>query len=294
MKMPNFLIIGAQKAGTSALYHYLKQHPQIYMSPVKEPHFFSYDGDKLDYQGPLKTTTPVITNVEKYSKLFEAAPQGAVIGEASPSYIYGPISAERIQHYIPKAKIIAVLRHPAERAYSNFVHAIRYGNEPIKDFAQALQEEEKRISEKWGFLWHYQRKGFYYEQLKRYFDKFDQEQIRVYLYEDLNSNPIKILKDIFKFLEIDETFTPDVSLRYNVSGIPKNKILRDLEIKLNPLKPVLRHLISDRLRIYIRSKTFNKPPSLAPEIRRQLIEVYREDILKLQALIQQDLSSWLK
>ncbi|MBW4638366.1 MAG: sulfotransferase domain-containing protein [Gloeocapsa sp. UFS-A4-WI-NPMV-4B04] len=289
MGMPNFLIIGAQKAGTTALYSFLKQHPQIYMSPIKEPHFFTYEGEKLDYLKPV-----VITNIEDYCNLFQEVSKGIVMGEASPSYIYSPRAPERIQHYIPEAKLIAILRHPAERAYSNFIFNIQRGNEPLKDFAQALREEETRISNNSGFRWHYKHKGFYYTQMKRYFDRFDRSQIRVYLYEDLNTNLVSVLQSIFQFLGVDETFMPDVSHKSNVSLVPKNETIHILVTRLNSAKRVLKLYLPERFQAYIKSQIFDKPPPLPPEIRRQLIDVYREDILQLQDLIQQDLSSWLE
>jgi len=289
MAMPNFLIIGAQKAGTTALYYFLKQHPQIYMSPIKEPQFFTYEDEKLNYLNPI-----VITNIEDYCNLFQEVSKEIVMGEASPSYIYSPKAPERIQHYIPEAKLIAILCHPAERAYSNFIFNIQRGNEPLKDFAQALREEEARICNNWGFRWHYKRKGFYYMQMKRYFDRFDQSQIRVYLYEDLNTNFVSVLQSIFQFLGVDATFMPDVSHKYNVSLIPKNEIMDILVTRLNPAKRVLKLYLLERFRHYIKRQIFDKPPLLSPEFRRQLIDVYREDILQLQDLIQQDLSSWLE
>lgn len=291
MLMPNFLIIGAQKAGTTSLYHYLKQHPQVYMSPVKEPHFYTYEGEKLNTHGPGRNLSIPITNLEVYQAMFQEVSDETAIGEASPSYIYSPKAPERIRHYIPNTKLIAILRHPAERAYSNFLHSIRYNCEPLNDFAQALQEEEVRIRDNWGFLWHYKQKGFYYVQLKRYFDLFDQEQIRVYLYEDLNTNPNRVLRDIFQFLSVDENFAPDISTKHNVSGIPKNRTLQAIGMSLNP---ILKSFLPVGLHRSIRNRILIKPPELPLEIRRQLIEVYREDILKLQALIQQDLSIWLK
>lgn len=287
--MPNFLIIGAQKAGTTSLYYYLKQHPQIYMSPIKEPHFFTYEGEKLGYSTPTR-----ITNVEDYCKLFQGVLKEIAVGEASPSYIYSPKVPERIQHYIPDAKLIAILRHPAERAYSNFVHNIQHGSEPLQDFAQALRKEEKRVCDNQAFHLHYKQKGFYYVQMRRYFDRFNRSQIKVYLYEDLITDPISMLQNIFQFLGVDETFTPNVSNRYNVSNTPKNEILRTLVERLKPIKPVFRQFLPGSLQYYIKSQISNKPSPLSPELRRELIDVYREDILKLQYLIQQDLSKWLE
>lgn len=141
--------------------------------------------------------------------------------------------------------------------------------------------------------------GFYYEQMKRYFGTFDKSQIRVYLYEDFTTNPMSIVQNTFQFLGVDDTFAPDVSIKHNVSGIPKNKGLHTfLRKEHDPIKFILKPLIPKELRrrimLSLHNRNLDKPPLLAPELRRQLIEVYREDILKLQNLIQRDLSTWLK
>ncbi len=205
---------------------------------------------------------------------------------------------------MPEAKLIAILRDPAERAYSNFLHQVRDGREPLSDFAEALQAEEDRIQSNWGPLWHYKQTGFYYAQLKRYYDVFKREQIKVYLYEDLNDDPISVLRDAYGFLGVDDAFTPDVSMRYNVSGVPKNERLHALYEFLNrthPVKSILKPLLPQETRRRLRERLLNalrnqnltKPP-FPVVVRRQLVEGYREDILKLQELIQRDLSKWLR
>lgn len=301
MTMPNFLIIGAAKSGTTALYHYLKQHPQVYMSPMKEPHFFAFEGEKLDFQGPWDTQEQLnhvsITSLDTYRLQFQGVSNEVAIGEASALYLYIPRTPERIRYYIPDAKLIAILRNPVERAYSAYTFLTREGREPLTDFAQALREEKNRISHNWVPLYYYQQLGFYYAQLKRYFDAFEQDQIRVYLYEDLNMNSAGMLQDIFRFLNVDDSFIPDMDLKHNVSGIPKNKALNTFLRTRYPIKSIFKPLLPERLRrrliVSLQNLNLDKPPSLLPKLRKQLVEVYREDILNLQDLIQQDLSKWL-
>ncbi len=293
MTMPNFLIIGAAKAGTTALYHYLKEHPEIYMAPQKEPKFFALEGEKLNFRGPgdqNNINKSTITDIESYRELFQGASNQKVIGEASPLYLYSPKAPERIRHYIPDTKLIAILRDPVERAYSGYLMHISEGRETARDFAEALREEEMRIRNNWGWG-HYASVGFYHSQLKRYFDNFNHHQIRVYLYEDLKTNSISLLQDIFNFLNVEESFVPDISIRHNITGIPKNTILQTLIQSLKPLNPVFKLVLPANLRQNIKTQILVKP-QLPPEIRKQLIEVYREDILKLEELIQRDLSKW--
>ena len=298
--MPNFLIIGAAKSGTGALYHYLGQHPQIYMSPLKEPMFFALKDEKVDFSGPGDNKTinrKSVTNQSAYELLFQDISNEKAFGEASTLYLYSPKAPERIQYYLPEVRLIAILRHPAERAYSAFMHLLREGREPLTDFAQALRAEDVRRRNNWEPLWHYTQVGFYYSQLKRYVDRFDQSQIRVYLYEDFNINPLGVIKDIFRFLEVDEAFIPDMSIRYNVSGIAKNKILHTFLTKKNPIRAILKPFLPARTRRRIRNNLMNRnlsKPPLSPAVRRQLIDIFREEILKSQELIQRDLSTWLE
>ena len=300
MTMPNFLIIGAAKAGTTALYHYLQQHPQIYMDPYKEPRFFALEGEPIDFRGPGDMTRfRFVTDMESYRALFKGVSNEIAIGEASPWYLYVPQAGERIKHHLPDVKLIAILREPVARAYSNFIHALREGLEPLDDFAQAMEAESERIRQNWSYRWHYKQKGFYYGQIKHYFDLFNREQIKIYLYEDFTSNPASLLQDIFCFLGVDDTFVPDLSRKHNVSGIPRSYVLDRFLIRDTRLKRVLTPLIpSKTLREQLTKKlmklNLRQKPPLEPEVRARFKQEYREDILKLQELIQRDLSRWLE
>ena len=299
-RMPNFLIIGAAKAGTTALYYYLKQHPQIFMSPVKEPNFFALEGRKPNFLGPGDNEAInrfSITNIEAYQALFEGAENALAVGEASPLYLYSPDAPKRIRRYIPHAKLIVILRNPVERAYSHFLHFVRDGREPHTNFRRALIEEEKRMRKHWEWAWYYKAVGFYFIQLRRYYELFDPKQIQVYLYEDFEEKPMELLRDIFHFLEVNEEYMPDITLRFNVSGIPKNKVIHSFLSKPNPIKSLLKPLIPDkwrkRLVVMFQNNNLTKP-NLPEDLRMELIEIYRDDILRLQSLIKRDLSRWLR
>ena len=277
MTMPNFLVIGAQKTGTTALHRYLDEHPRVYMSPVKETNFFALEGEELDFRGPrnrevLEGSENVasVTDIKVYRRLFEAVSDEAAIGEASPLYLYSPKAAERIRHYVPEAKLVAVLRNPVERAYSCYLMMLACGRETITDFSRALKEEERRIQDKWEHAWHYKRMGFYYPQMRRYFDTFDRDQIQVHLHEDLDADTPGILRKLFRFIGVVHTFVPNVSVRHNVSGVPKEGTP-----STGPGE-----------------RSFLTPP-LTPEVRSVLASEYREDILRLQDLVERDLSEWL-
>ncbi len=302
--LPNFLVIGAAKAGTTSLYYYLKQHPQIYMplsKEQKEPDFFALEGEPLEYPGPhgiFKLKNP-ITNLQTYSTLFNPVTTETAIGEASTVYIYSAKACERIHHYLPEVKLIAILRDPVERAYSHYLFWASQGFEPDTDldFAKAIALETQRIEAGWSHNWHYLARGFYYVQLQRYFDRFDSHQIRIYLYEDLLENPAKLLQDIFRFLGVEDSFQPDIAEIHNKTEVAKNLTLNALLNRPNLIKAIVKSLLPKGLRQNLATtiKQYNKgKPKLSPKIRKQLIAVYREDILKLQDLIGRDLSKWLE
>src|SRR5581483_1430265 len=235
--------------------------------------------------------------IAAYRALFDGVAGETAIGEASPLYLYHPDAPPRIARYVPNAKLIAVLRDPAERAYSAFLYMRRDGREPIADFAGALAAEPARIRASWEWMWHYRAVGFYHRQLRRYFDLFPAEQIRVWLYEDLRANAAAVVRDVFRFLGVDDAFTPDTSLAHNRSGVPRSERAIRLLNRPNPLRSALRALLpSDarrRIRIRLQDLLLAKPPSLDPVVRRDLVASYREDVLALGRLIGRDLSHWL-
>jgi hypothetical protein len=300
--MPNFLIIGAAKSGTTSIWHQLEQHPEIFMVPNKQLNFFALENEDTNFRGaaPRDPTLHSITTIEAYRMQFTEVTNETAIGEASNLYLYSPRAAERIRQYLPSVKLIAVLRHPAERAYSRFLHMVRNGREPITDFAQALDAEETRIRNRWWPDFHYLHVGLYYAQLRRYFDLFPRSQIKLYLHEDLKGDPFGVLQDIFRFLEVDDTFTPDATIQYNVSGIPKNENLHVFLQRLRQVRPLAERFLPEGLQRHILRVASNihnqnlAKPQLSPEVRMRLVEGYREDTLKLQDLIQRDLTAWLK
>lgn len=300
MTMPNFIIIGAAKSGTTSLYHYLNQHAQIYMSPMKETNFFAYEGKQhLHFPGygpPPQTLLDSITDRAAYEAQFTGVRQEKALGEASVLYLYHEEAPGRIQRTIPSAKLIAVLRHPADRAYSHYLHLIRDGREPLTDFAAALAAEPERRAAGWSWDYYYRDMGFYGAQLERYYNLFDPAQIKVFLYDDLKRDATSLVQEILRFLGVSDDFRPDVSFRHNVSGVPQNEAIHGLLHRPNLLKRIVRPFIPERLRrrvvTRLRDQALAKP-EMAPAVRQDLIAGYREDILHLQRLIDRDLSSWL-
>lgn len=295
MVLPNFLIIGAAKAGTTSLYAYLKQHPDIYMSEVKEPRFFAPEVFTNYNNVARDGAKRVPFTPEEYEELFAGVKNETAIGEASTEYLYFPGVAARIKKSLPEAKLIAILRNPVERAFSAFCYQLRDDCEPLS-FEEALSAESQRIKEGYRPGWHYQQVGFYYDGIKRYLETFEPEQIKIYLNEELIKDSVKVSQDIYQFLGVDDSFVPDIT-RKNISGVPKNRFLHSIFTKENPLKSVIKPLLPEKMRqnIYqkVRKNNLTSKPTLAVETRKELEQLYRDDILKLQDLINTDLSSWL-
>ena len=301
--MPNFLVIGAAKAGTTSLYRYLRSHPDIYLSPIKEPKYFAFPETRPFFVGPdsnRRNQDPtIIWKLEEYRQLFDGRTYQAAAGEVSPQYIYCECSPGSIRKLIPDAKLIAILRDPTDRAFSHFCHSRRDGREPLSNFAAALAAEDKRIAAGWWFNFHYRNRGYYAKQLKRYLELFPREQILVLLYDDMVSNCPALLRKICAFLGVDENFEFDTTEHHNVTyGIPRSISFNRFLNSVGPTKRFIRTLLPADFRLSAFHKftaiNLGPKPRLDPEVRRQLVAEFKPDIEELQKLIDRDLSSWLR
>ncbi len=298
--LPNFLIIGAAKAGTTSLWDYLSHHPQVYMPrKQKEANFFALEGTRPEFKGPGDDhwlNRIAITNLEDYEALFEGVTDQVAIGEASPLYMYHPDAPRRIKAYIPSVKIVAILRNPAERAYSSYLHLLRDGREPSHDFAEALRLEAGRISAGWEHIWHYQAMGFYYAQLRRYYDLFSRDQIKIIIFSDLATNERAVLKGLMRFLEIGDIGTG--LKRMNTSAgveFARSAALHGLIAADHPIKRTAKRLLPSpciRAAKTILTRANSYSPRFALSVRRELVRAFHEDVKNLGSLIDRDLSPW--
>jgi hypothetical protein len=303
MSLPDFLVIGAAKSGTVSLYNYLKQHPQIFMSPTNETNFFALETMEMaaHFQGPHDREAVkdvCVTTLADYEWLFAEAPKQQRIGEASPLYLYSALAPGRIKHYIPHARLIVMLRQPAERAFSNYQHYRRVGFEPAQTFQEALKAEPERIAAGWGPwpFWHYVQMGFYAEQLARYFALFERQQILVCLYDDFQADSVQVMKKMYRFLGVQADFVPNTAVRHNMGGQPRQQWLFAMMTRPNWAKSLFNAFIPgvwrQRLRDTIHARNVVKAV-LETEVRLALNEVYRQDIARLEGLIGRDLGHWL-
>ncbi|WP_330203117.1 sulfotransferase [Cyanobacterium sp. Dongsha4] len=315
MTLPNFLIIGAAKSGTTSLYKYLNEHPQVFMSPRKEIHFFCTDNEKvvnLKKLTSLSSITKPVLNIEDYRKYFEQynPVKHLAIGEVSPGYlISSEIASKNISKYCPKMKLIAILRNPVDRAYSHFVYAQQIGIEKNSDQNTIV---DRKMESNYIYFGHdqyfhrYLDPGFYYRNLLPYFNRFDPDQIKIYLFDDLCHNPTLLMKDLLSFIGVDVSFDfSSITSKNNRSGIPKNKgVYHIFWQKNNSLfrNNKLLNLIPSKIKKFsvnlIRSQLDNilltKPDPISTQLKSKLVDIYHEDILLLQSLLQKDLSHWLE
>jgi Sulfotransferase domain len=290
---PNFFIVGAAKAGTSSLHEYLGRHPQIYMSPRKEPHFFSQVSYTRESEHFLR---PAVGEVG-YAALFEGAERFDAVGESSTSYLWDERAPYRIRERVPEARIIILLRDPIERAYSHYLADVRYDRVRLP-FSGALLQDAAREKKVWGVSRLYVEMGRYASQVSRYLEAFSPDCVRVYLSDDLRRNPEDVLRDVASFLGVDPGAIGRVDevRAHNVFAVPRNPIARRVAgnrwarqaaVSLIPRglgRFVYRNILTKRA----------EKPEPDPRAIKYLAEAYEGEIEELQRLLGRDLPSLRK
>lgn len=288
-RLPNFYLLGAGRSGTTSLYQHLARHPQVFMSPIKEPTFF------CDFFG--------MKNPWDYVQLFQAAGDEPIVGECSHAYLSCATSAPMLKAYTPQAKYVVVFRNPADRAYSLYSWMAAAGNEWLSPFEKALEAEEKRVRDprffrrnpQYFYNYLYFRSGLYGQQITRYAKLFPRNQFLFLRFEDLASNTRGVLERIFRFLGVD----PDLYLG-DLPPANASHAVRSTRLQFwlrRRLEPALIKLRLSKLRPMIdRAAAWNvldqRPAPLAPTTRSALLDRYREDLEVLERLTGVDTSAW--
>ena len=303
-RWPNFIIIGAGKSGTSALDYFLGQHPEIFMSKKKEPNFFSLQGvDPDSYEFPEARAYHFQSVYEKspYLDLFKDARGDQATGENSNLYMVEERTAKRIRETLPDVRIIAMIRQPADRLFSRYQHMLREDKVPAEGF--------DRIFDRSSLWWRRADliiEGFYAKNLRRFFDLFPKEQIRVYLYDDFLKDTDGVLKDIFEFIGVSCDFQVDTKMVVNKSGVLKKNLFNRLfgqsgyvpyafkrmfpswYVRLRGNKAVFKKLTNARNKQIVKM-------DFDPELRKKITEeIYLSDIQELEKLLGRDLSHWTR
>lgn len=219
-KFPDFFVIGTARAGTTSLYHYLSQHPQVFLPRVKEPKYFCFANGLPRWAGPgdkEAISTYTFADKKTYLSLFNLAASNQLSGDITPWYMYSKDAAESISTLVPESKLICILRDPVCRALSNFQINRRTGREPESSFARAMSLERERIKNNWGWTFHYARRGEYYAQLIPYRELFPREQLLIVSFDDLVSNTDITIHTILEFLGLSTSVKINTSERYHSS-----------------------------------------------------------------------------
>lgn len=278
--LPDFIIVGAPRCGTTSLYHYLRQHPDVFMSTPKEPEYFSGTG-------PVNT-------LPEYEALFGEADAYQAVGEASVCYLHSPQACTRIKETIPDARLIAILRDPAVRAYSHYNMMVAHGAIPNRPYLKVLEEARRQGD--------YDYTGIptsrYAGPLQRYFDCFGKDQFRVYLHRDYKQDPRGTVRSIFDYIGVDSTYVPGTERRYNKTHLPKsdqvNRFIWGKSALKEAAKAVLPTAVRRKLSQFLHRANRSPVPPLSSEARALIIDVLRDGIERTEALLEYDLSDWKK
>ena len=287
--LPNFIVIGAAKAGTTALYWYLAEHPDVFMSRVKETNFFAYNVDasgRLLYGDPEVHRFPVKT-LDEYEALFRHPGGATAVGEASPLYLESPQAAARIRALVPNASLICSLRQPVDRAYSDYLMYLRRrGREfdPARELtpAAAWAQPDSR----------WMQVGRYHDQLRRYFDLFPRERLHVLLFDDIRRSATEATQAVYRFLGVDPSFVPDFDTPHAPGGVPAVPLLEGLFSKAAALRSWVPTPAANWVR-RMRARTLRKAPALPGTLRAELTAHFRDDVGRTSELIGRDLEHWL-
>lgn len=305
----NLFIIGAAKSGSTSLAHYLGQHPDIHLSPIKEPNHFSRE-IKLEKLSPhykkhnfLDTDSyfskdkleeiqlSIVQNPDQYARLFETGKNAKYRAEASVSYMYSPVAGREIYNYNPNARIIAILRHPAERAFSHYLMALRYGYTSLP-FREAFEKDKQTEPKGWGITELFYELGLYHQQLQRYYDLFPAKNICVLLFEDLARHPDAVIRKCFDFLDIPYHPVNSSGIQ-NAGEVPKNPGLNKILYR-SGLTKAASALLPKKIVSRAKSGLLKKEkPVLSDADKNYLKHLYAGEIKRTAELTGVDLNHWL-
>lgn len=297
MTLPNFLVVGAGRSGTTSLHRYLAQHPDVFLCAEKSPNFFVASEPLPAWEGPAarRMAAQWVRDPAEYEALFDGARGQTAVGEVSPVYLQARSAPAAIRRHCPGARIVAILRHPVERAYAHFLGRRRDGIEARTDFRQVVADELSRPLPDAVAFGSYLGCGRYHHFLAPYFELFPRERIRVYLFEDIVADVRGLMRDLFGFLGVDASFAPLTTTRYASTGEIDNPVLRFAWTRSVAFRTTVRPHVPAFIRdavggVFIRHLAKER---LEPGLRADLVDVFRDDVERLQDLLGRDLRQWL-
>ncbi len=302
--MPDFLIAGAPKAGSTALHAALVRHPQLFLSTPKEPKYFLTDGrpPAREFQrgpGDAHSAREWIWQRERYEALFDQAPPGTLRGESTPFYLWDHAAHARIAAAVPDVRIVAVIRDPIDRAYSNWTHLWADGLEPEPDFLAACDLEDERAAAGWAPFWRYLGLGRYGEQLASLYTHVDRDRVHVVRYRQLIDAPARTLDGIATFLGVEPgvvTTIPGSNVTAWAGHGAVNSALRAVvrggaELGRHVHPRVWRQ--AQRPLVAALQRGPSHRPALDPDVRRELVARVRDDVARLEEVLGRSFQDWL-
>jgi hypothetical protein len=301
-RLPDFLLVGAPKAGTTALHAALAQHPELFLSSPKEPKYYLCgDSPPPAYRGPgdAHSNREWIWQRQRYLDLFAEAGDDQQAGESTPFYLYHRDARRRIAADLPSARLIAVLRDPVDRAYSNWMHLWADGLEQCADVVEACDRESERVEAGWAPFWHYRGLGMYGRQLADLFEHFPREQVLVLRYRQLVDQPHETLDQVCRFLGVSQgvvTSIPAGNSRPFVNASARTRLIGPV-VRAGAaagqfLPPEVWRTLSRPLVGQLHQRGDLARPRLTPEQRDALREPFREDLALLEEVTGESFSDW--
>jgi hypothetical protein len=297
MTLPNFVVVGAGRSGTTSLHQYLAQHPDIFMCRSKSPNFFASGISQPSWETPaaVAMSHQWVDHFDTYQSLFSDAESVTAVGEVSPVYLQTTHAASRIAEVCGDVRIIAVLRNPVDRACAHFLGRQRDGIEPAGVSMEARMNEllDLGMPDDVAFG-HYPGCGRYHHFLSTYIDQFGGERVHIVLHDDLVSDPESVMSAMFGFIGVAPGFLPDMSARLNATGRIRNPLLRQIWTRTVGVRTALRPHLPVALRTSV-GHTFLadlERPSIDPSLRQRLLDALIDDITALEGVINRDLSHW--
>lgn len=288
--LPNFLVVGAEKCGTTSLYQYLKQHPDIYLPAKKELHYFSYEDIKKISADPggQNVLTHACATRDEYESFYRGIGTPVAVGEVSPSYFYFSHVSQKIHFELGNPKIIIMLRSPIQKAYSQYMHLVRDNREHLP-FFDALMAEDQRIAAGWGPLWRYTESCLYSARVTKYLELFGKGRVKIGLFEQFSKHPQAFVKDLCAFLGVACDGRIGTSRAYNKSGRPRSRLLADLLAKPNPVTAAARRWVPEEVRGRVKHVVLNlntgRKDAIDDRSRAYLRERFASDVRELEQIL---------
>ena len=287
MKLPNFLVAGFPKCGSTSLYYYLQEHPEVFLPKQKELHYFTYDiiSEQKAGKGDVEIKKFHVGNLEDYQQCYVEVDNELAIGDVSPSYANYEEAIPKIKKTLgEQPKIVVTLRDPIQRAYSNYLHLVREERESL-DFYDALIEEENRKSMGYADFWYYTFNSQYYEKIKRLKEHF--ENVYVITFEEFLQNPELGMRELFQFLEVDPDFVPEnLHTKFNPGGVYRKNPVTRFIFSQNKLKTLVKKTVPITPGMkQLKLKTINKYKESTPPMDEKaeafLVDKFKDEAVKL-------------